>query len=315
MPWRAAHALQAKTGPWGPVLMESPVQLSRQAAVAELGQAALSDLGLTPLLNLASKLVCDVLGVEFSALARRSNDDESLVVVAGCGWDDTVGNGSTRLATDTGSCSEYVMRQQEPVFVHDFASDDRFGGQQFLLDHDIVSGVCVAILEGETSFGVLSVYTSQRRTFTSDDGDFLRSIANIIGSAVRSYRVHGELEEHTIAQERRIRYQEAMATCAQTLLADRGEDRLETAIEALLTATQAASVFVERNVEDPELGLCSTTVADVAAADRPNEDLYSEYWEKVPWDKMPTSRSFLERGEPILLIPEQLEGVEGEFYA
>lgn len=315
MPWRAAHALQARTDPRGPVLMASPVQLSRQAAVAELGQAALSDLGLTPLLNLASKLVCDVLGVEFSALARRSNDDESLVVVAGCGWDDTVGNGSTRLATDTGSCSEYVMRQQEPVFVHDFASDDRFVGQQFLLDHDIVSGVCVAILEGETSFGILGVYTSQRRTFTSDDGDFLRSIANIIGSAVRSYRVHGELEEHTIAQERRIRYQEAMATCAQTLLADRGEDRLETAIEALLTATQAASVFVERNVEDPELGLCSTTVADVAAADRPNEDLYSEYWEKVPWDKMPTSRSFLERGEPILLVPEQLEGVEGEFYA
>jgi len=114
--------------------------------------------------------------------------------------------------------------------------------------------------------------------------------------------------------ERRIRFQAALTECARTLLASTGERRLEEAIEALLTATQATHVFLERNVVDPDMGFCSMTVA--SASDDPRDPALSHgYWDLVPWTRMPISRGHMERGEPFLLIPEELEGVEADWYA
>ncbi|MGI9648680.1 MAG: GAF domain-containing sensor histidine kinase [Acidimicrobiia bacterium] len=116
------------------------------------------------------------------------------------------------------------------------------------------------------------------------------------------------------AAERRVHFQTALSECAQALLASQGEDRLERALEALLDATQATYVMVERNVDDPELGLCSVYVAE-AEEDTTIDLPESDYWDLVPWARMPESRSRLEAGEPFVVIPEQLTGVEYELYA
>ncbi len=115
--------------------------------------------------------------------------------------------------------------------------------------------------------------------------------------------------------DRRAQYNEAIAECARSLLASRGAGRLERALVALLTATEATYVFLERNVDDPVLGFCSQTVIEVEVDNGRVIDETNEYWRLVPWEKMPTSRAYLERGEPFLLIPAELEGVEYELYA
>ena len=86
-------------------------------------------------------------------------------------------------------------------------------------------------------------------------GDFLRSIANILGSAVENRRAVEQAEQSA-------RYETALGECAQTLLASSGENWLQHALEALLVATEATYVFLERNVIDPELGFCSQVVAE-----------------------------------------------------
>jgi signal transduction histidine kinase len=129
---------------------------------------------------------------------------------------------------------------------------------------------------------------------------------------VQNDRYRRKIEADALSQERRVRFQAALAECAKQLLANAGDDALESAIEALLDATQATYVFVERNVVDAELGFCSQTVAEVEQepSDQPND-----YWELVPWERMPTSRMHLERGEPFVVIPEELDGIEYEQYA
>ena len=94
-----------------------------------------------------------------------------------------------------------------------------------------------------------------------------------------------------------------------------GEEGLQHALEALLVATEATYVFVERNVVDPELGFCSQFVAEAEDPNAANYEMENEFWDLVPWAQMPTTRKNLEKGLPIAVIPELLEGPEYEQYA
>jgi signal transduction histidine kinase len=175
-----------------------------------------------------------------------------------------------------------------------------------------VDGAVLAVrIPGRASpFGLISVFTRDEHDIPPNAGDFIRSIANILGGKLQS-------EASTRAQRRHIRFQSALAECAQALLVHSEQNPLEQAARALLSATDAESVFVERNVMHPELGLCSQIVAE---ADRPGTaasrlDSGYDYWDLTPWDRMPTSRDHLERGEPFFLVPSELTGVEFDLYA
>ena len=280
---------------------------SRHVAVAKLGHVALSGVAVGEVLDLAVDLVCEVLAVEYAMILNQSSPGGPLILVAGRGWGSHVVVGETAVPAD-GSQAGYTLRSLEPVLVEDLALDERFDGPPILADHDVVSGISVAIPQQDLAYGVLGIYTSRRQSFEPDDGEFLRSIANIIGGALQS---HSAREQN----ERRLSYEAALAECARILLVSTGDNRLEQAVEALLSATHATYVVVERNVMDPDLGLCCQIVVD---AERPGASDYgvgADYWRYVPWDRMPTSRRELEQGKPFFLIPEELTGAEYEQYA
>ena len=142
-------------------------------------------------------------------------------------------------------------------------------------------------------------------------------MTNLLGrlGTQRRRRVRSRAADEMLASERRVRFQAALAECASALLASSGEDQLKRALEALLNATDASYVFIERNVIDPDLGFCSQSVIEAARPTAALEPSDSEYWDLVPWDRMPTSRSYLERGEPFVIIPDELDGVEYQQYA
>lgn len=281
--------------------------LSRHAAVAELGHAALSGVEVGEVFDLAISLVCEVLDVEYAMILSQPSPGEQLILQAARGWADHVEVGET-VVPGNDSQAGYTLLSLEPVLVEDPARGDRYLGSSLLTDHDVVSGMSVAVPGSEQPYGVLGVYTSRKREFNADDGDFLRSLANIIGGAVQSDYAREQ-------NEIRLRYEAALAECAKSLLARSDENRLEQAVEALLSATQATYVVVERNVMDPDLGLCCKIVADAEKSGAPDYGESTEYWQLVPWDRMPISRSYLEQGHPFFLIPEELTGVEFEQYA
>lgn len=287
-----------------------------QAAVAELGQAALSGLQLENLFDLALELTCAVLDLEFSTILKLVNSDEPLVLAAGRGWTNAQ-VGWTTVSADATSQAGFTLMRSEPVIVEDWEREQRFDRPDLLEAHQVKSGITVMIQDTRGPCGVLGAHAGTARRFTVEDSDFMRSVANIIGSAVENQLAREHIAQQAAATERRLRYHEALGRCAQALLANTGDNRLDEAVEALLDATQATYVFVERNYMDPVLGFCSSTVAEMEApelGDAPKQ-MENPYWAKVPWDQMPTSRSFLERGEPCVIIPHELTGVERELYA
>jgi signal transduction histidine kinase len=288
---------------------------SQQTAVAELGKAALSGQAVDDVFQMALDLAREVLNVEYAKILHQPAPDEPLVLAAGLGWNEDVRVGATTVSCDRTSQAGYTLMSTEPVLVDDLAHEDRFTAPSLLIDHGVVSGMSVTIPDGTRPFGVLGVHDRRPRSFTTDDADFLRSIAHIVGGAIQSDRSRRQIRLHSMAQEQRLRYQIALSQCAQALLSATGDIRLDRAVEALLAATQATYVFVQRNVMDPELGFCSQNIAQMAHAEAPGNDADAEYWDMVSWERMPAKRSGLERGEPFVVLPSELEGAEHELYA
>ena len=193
-------------------------RLSHQAVVAELGQVALSGLELGRLFDLAVELLCETLDVEFSEVLRRSSPGGSLVMVAGSGWRDHVLVGETTIPCDHGSQAGYALLSNKPVIVEDLVNESRFAPGPLLTDHAVASGMSVVIAGRYEPYGVLGVHTLHRRRFTVDDTDLLRSVGSIIGGAVQADRFEQQIESQSRFQERRLRYQVALAECAEALL-------------------------------------------------------------------------------------------------
>lgn len=120
----------------------------------------------------------------------------------------------------------------------------------------------------------------------------------------------GTLEDVTVEVRRRS-YERALATCSRALLTRGGEDAIRTGLDALLEATDASFVFIERNVEDPELGLCSHLVYEANTLGvRPDYEL----WGMVPWTKMPKAFQALSQGEVFSFRVDDLDGEERDLY-
>lgn len=284
------------------------VRPSQREAIAELGHRALLDRDVNGLMHLAVGFLREALGVEYATVLHQPAADEPLVQIAGSGWQTHVQVEESTVSFDRNSQAEYTLLSNQPVFVEDLERETRFVGSPLLLDHGVVSGMSVVIPGRDNPYGVLGVHSTGQRHFTVDDGDFLRSVAKILGSAVENAVAIAGVEQSA-------RYGTALAECAQILLASSGEKRIEQALRALLVATEATYVFLEQNVVDPELGLCSRFVAEARGTGTADSKLGNEYWDLVPWKNMPTSRHALENGRPIVVIPDQLEGPEYDQYA
>ena len=303
-----ATARQAMAMDTAELNRDLPARLPKREAIADLGQRALLGEDVDGLVHLAMGLLSEALDVEYAKVLHQPAVGEPLVVIAGSGWQAHVQVGETTVPCDRNSQAGYTLLSNEPVFVEDLERETRFAGPSLLLDHGVVSGMSVVIQGRDRPYGVLGVHSTRQRRFTVDDGDFVRSVANILGSAI-------ENRDAVESAERSARYETALAECAQHLLASSGEDRIQQALEALFMATEATYVFLERNVIDPYLGLCSQAVAEADGPGTTERESENDYWDLVPWENMPTSRYALEDGRPIVIIPEDLKGREYHQYA
>jgi PAS domain S-box-containing protein len=170
---------------------------AQQAAVAELGLAALGGGALQGLLEHASDLVARTLQIEFSAVLALDAGEDGLELRAGVGWrDGLVGNLTVGL--DHGSLAGFAIAGDEPVVVQDLRSETRFRPPAWLLEHDVLSGVSVVIHGGDRPWGTkpwgaLGAYSRLPSTFTADDLDFLHTVANTLAIAIERNDAEGEL--------------------------------------------------------------------------------------------------------------------------
>jgi PAS domain S-box-containing protein len=120
----------------------------------------------------------------------------------------------------------------------------------------------------------------------------------------------GTLEDIT-AEVRRRSHDAALASCSRALLTESSEAAIRTGLDAVLEAADGTFVFVERNTEDPEQGLCSHLVFEVNSLGvSPDYD----HWGMVPWTRMPAAFSHLSQGEPYAFRVDDLRGEERGLY-
>ncbi|MDH3730713.1 MAG: hypothetical protein OES13_06280, partial [Acidimicrobiia bacterium] len=107
------------------------------------------------------------------------------------------------------------------------------------------------------------------------------------------------------------RHRDALAACSRVFLSANDLEEVDEALEALLEATDATSIFIELNVDDPELGPCSSMVMEVT---RPGFQGDGEHWSLVAWADMPDSHEKLSRGEPFAFLVSGLGPIERAQY-
>jgi PAS domain S-box-containing protein len=158
-------------------------RVNQQAGVAQLGQQALANLELKPLMDEAAQLAAAGLGVEYSKILELSPNQNSFLLRSGVGWEDGM-VGQAIIAVGTDSQAGYALQSAEPVVVEDLNQEARFSQSSLLASHHIVSGITVIIQGQQRAYGTLSVHSNSKRAFNQDDIYFLQAIANILAVAV-----------------------------------------------------------------------------------------------------------------------------------
>jgi PAS domain S-box-containing protein len=175
---------------------ESRARARQQEAVVELGQQALAHADLGDLMEDAVGSVAEVLDIEYAKVLELLPGGEELLVRAGVGWNEGVVGRATVDATRDAQAG-YTLLSDEPVVVEDLRSEPRFRGHPLLHEHGVVSGMTVIIRPGGRPFGVLGAHTRERRTFTADDVNFLKAVANVLAAAID--RERGEEKQRFLA--------------------------------------------------------------------------------------------------------------------
>ncbi len=162
---------------------EVKARVRQQAAVAELGQRALTGIDIDTLLGDVVAMVAQTLEVEYCIAMQLSMDGKQLLVRAGIDWKDE-DIGELSVDTDENTQMGYTLRSGGPVIVEDTAPETRFSTSPFLRERGVVSGLSVTIQGQVQPFGILSVHTTSQHTFTQDDAYFLQSVAGMLASAI-----------------------------------------------------------------------------------------------------------------------------------
>lgn len=166
----------------------------QQAAVAQLGQLALSRIDVPSLSDRVVKIIAEILNVEYCKILEFLPDNNAFLLRAGVGWKKGL-VGSALVGAEKNSQAGYTLLSSEPVIVKDLRKEKRFNGPQLLFDHNVVSGMSVIIHGEGRPFGVLGVHTTQERVFSRDDVNFLQAVANILADAIGRRRMEDALQK------------------------------------------------------------------------------------------------------------------------
>jgi PAS domain S-box-containing protein len=166
--------------------------VAQQAALAHIGQQALSQRSLSVLFSDACVLVSNVLDTELVALLELSTDGDTLHLIEGVGWKPGV-VGELNVYSIENTQSGYTIATGGPVIVPDLEGETRFKVWPAVHEHGAKAGMSVRIGSAEKPFGALSAYTSRLGRFTRDEANFMQAVANVIGAAVERDQIDSQL--------------------------------------------------------------------------------------------------------------------------
>jgi PAS domain S-box-containing protein len=164
-----------------------------QSVVAELGQRALRSDRYENVLAEAVTRVAQTLDVEHCNIMELLPGGEEFLLRAGVGWKE--GSVGRTTVPTKGSQPGYTISSDRPVIVDDAATETRFVPLPRLFGENVLSAMSVVISTREGPYGALGAHTPRRRTFTTDEVNFLQAVANVLGATIERRRAEAALRE------------------------------------------------------------------------------------------------------------------------
>jgi two-component sensor histidine kinase len=219
--------------------------LEQQRVLAEFGEFALKSEALDDILNKGCELVGRALETALAKIMELMPDGKTFKARAGYGWKPGV-MGHVTVTADEDS-PEGLTLKDGGVISNDREREERFEYHDFMKDHGVRAFANVLILSsnGRPPFGVLQVDSRRPRDFTQSDIDFLRSYANLLGSAIERLRILDQLraavrDKDLLIDELNHRVKNTLTTvqsiASQTLRNAPTIDHASSAIESRLIA-------------------------------------------------------------------------------
>src|SRR5215510_8309742 len=186
-------ALQREIAKRQQVGAELETHTLQQAVLVALGQRALRDTNVTVLIDEVVRRVAETLDVDYCVVLDLLPDESALHIRAAVGLPQELIAQAT-LSMQADSHAGYTLRVREAVVVDDLRTETRFKPQ--LMQHYGVVSCMGAVIHGmDRPFGVLGVYTTTQRRFTSDDVHFLEAVANVLAGAIARQRLDEQVRQ------------------------------------------------------------------------------------------------------------------------
>jgi PAS domain S-box-containing protein len=172
-------------------LDESQRRAAEQAALAALGELALSAHDVPTLLDAGAALVMEALDAAAAAVWELDDGGAALLRRGGAGLrEDTPA--SRRLPATETSMAWRALAQDGPLVVRDVSEDPSLCAP-FLSEQGVVSAVTVVIGGRERAFGVLAAYSRRRRIWSPEQVRFVQTAAHMLAEVVDRQRAEAEV--------------------------------------------------------------------------------------------------------------------------
>ncbi len=170
------------------------IREKQHAVIAKLGMEALKNQKLEELIDHTVREVAYVLDADYCKFLKYQPTQKNFLLQAGVGWQKGAVGKETVIADSTTQAG-YTLKENEPVIVEDLNTEKRFAGPKLLVDHHVVSGMSCVVSKEHECYGVLSVHTQNKKIFTKDDANFLRSISNLLSVSIHRKKIEQAIKE------------------------------------------------------------------------------------------------------------------------
>jgi diguanylate cyclase (GGDEF)-like protein len=175
----------------------SRLQAQQQSAVARFGQHALEGADIDELAREATRIVTDVLEVDYGVIMKLLPRAEELLLVAAVGLREEL-IGQTRVPADYRSQSGYALDTGSATVVNDWSTETRFQQSVLQREQGISSAAIVLIKSKEEPYGVLGAGSRELHRFNQADVNFMQAIANVLANAVERRRTEEQTQHEAL---------------------------------------------------------------------------------------------------------------------
>jgi PAS domain S-box-containing protein len=176
------------------------MRATQQAAIASLGQLALSSPSVQQVMDDAVQKVSETLEVSHNSICELLDDKNAFFVRAGFGWPEGV-VGKAWVSAEIDTQVGYTLSVNRAVVMDNVHEEGRFQGAGLMHEHGLISGATVIIHGKNAAWGVLAAHSRTARDFTDDDINFLQAVANVVSNALERHRQEEALIESKLQAE------------------------------------------------------------------------------------------------------------------